>query len=103
MELIFYYFNSFSDWHKFTGLLFILVVSRQPGGNQVVLACVNSRKWRKLQLTAIAQLLRKRIGTSARTQMEHAAGLAQPVERFTAERKVAGSVHEVEPKLRVLK
>ena len=35
--------------------------------------------------------------------MEHAAGLAQPVERFTAERKVAGSIHEVEPKLRVLK
>ena len=35
--------------------------------------------------------------------MKHAAGLAQPVERLTAEPKVAGSIHEAGPKLRVLK
>ena len=35
--------------------------------------------------------------------MEHAAGLAQSVERLNAERKVAGSIPGAGPKLRVLK
>ena len=50
-----------------------------------------------------SQITEELSGTSARTQMEHAAGLAQSVERLTAERKVAGSIPEAGPKLRVLK